>query len=338
MENIEVKNTLMDNLKGGKLWKESPAIALGGSIILGGAALYFTWRAARKHDSVMDDIRKDLDDIHACRPNDDADKGEFKEYRGGLIKVYMRAGWKLGKLYAPAVVTEIGSIACGCFGYKTLSERLEASVAQAAVLGAGFAKYRENVIHTLGEDADREFRFGIKEKTIEKPVLDANGVQKVGKDGTPKTKKEKVLYHDNPLDIEGYSPYARIFCKKEGNVGTYMFDSDTYGEPKVAYNEHFLYENWKYFNQLLRSRKNHTVFLNEVYKNLGFDLTPEGQVVGWHYDKDDPTGDNYISFGLGFEDDLDGDGVADEILHTNKISDAEYILDFNVDGNVYELI
>ena len=47
---------------------------------------------------------------------------------------------------------------------------------------------------------------------------------------------------------------------------------------------------------MLKSRINHTVFLNEVYKDLGYPETAAGQVVGWSLNHD--TGDGYIDFGI----------------------------------------
>lgn len=75
----------------------------------------------------------------------------------------------------------------------------------------------------------------------------------------------------------------------------------------------------------LRYRTSHTVFLNEVYDALGYERTKEGQVVGWHYDLDHPTGDNKIEFvPIEFYDD--------------KYQAKSVIIDFNVDGNVWDLL
>ena len=70
------------------------------------------------------------------------------------------------------------------------------------------------------------------------------------------------------------------------------------------------------------------MFLNDVYRRLGFPATTEGQVVGWLYNSQ--TGDHAVSFGV-FTDDprqlpcnlafIDGDSNTP-------------LLDFNVDGPI----
>ena len=70
----------------------------------------------------------------------------------------------------------------------------------------------------------------------------------------------------------------------------------------------------QYTNELLKTRN--TVFLNEVYKILGFPRSQEGCVVGWHYDEKNPIGDNYIDFIIGDK------------------NSSNIVLDFNVDGRV----
>ena len=68
-----------------------------------------------------------------------------------------------------------------------------------------------------------------------------------------------------------------------------------------------------YANDLLKSRG--TIFLNDVYGMLGFERTQTGQVVGWHYAKENPIGDNEVIFGV-------------------QGSDNSITIDFNVDGSV----
>ena len=68
--------------------------------------------------------------------------------------------------------------------------------------------------------------------------------------------------------------------------------------------------------------------LNEVYEVLGFQPTKAGMVVGWIFDPKNPTGDNKIEF------DIQEVCVADE----NGNLDWGYAIDFNVDGNIYNLL
>ena len=104
-----------------------------------------------------------------------------------------------------------------------------------------------------------------------------------------------------------YSKYARIF--DESNVN--------WSKDQEA-NLMFLKHQQTYATDILK--KKGTVFLNEVYEMLGIPRSQEGCVVGWHYDEKNPIGDNYIDFGL------------------NDIIKSNIVLDFNVDGRVYQYL
>lgn len=132
--------------------------------------------------------------------------------------------------------------------------------------------------------------------------------------------REREIYHDAVEETiqedgknkkvqvlkPGYSPYARIF--EEDNI---RWENDDYT------NQMFLRATLAHWNHRLRSRGH--VFLNEVYNDLGFDHTPEGSVVGWLYESEE--GDSYISFGP-----LESDWA------------GNFLLDFNVDGTIFDRI
>ena len=87
-------------------------------------------------------------------------------------------------------------------------------------------------------------------------------------------------------------------------------------------NFRFLRRQEHYANEKLKC-KGH-LFLNEVYDMLGIARTSYGQMVGWRYDKDNPSDDDYISFGLA--DDCNRGFV-------NGYVNAA-LLKFNVDGDI----
>lgn len=91
----------------------------------------------------------------------------------------------------------------------------------------------------------------------------------------------------------------------------------------------FLRRQQDYANEMLKARGH--LFLNEVYDLLDIPRSKAGQVVGWVYDKNGNTkGDNYVDFGLYRND-----------LGTRRfVNGLEYniLLDFNVDGVIYDLI
>jgi hypothetical protein len=99
------------------------------------------------------------------------------------------------------------------------------------------------------------------------------------------------------------SKYARLFDNTNVNWNANVLDS-----------RRFLKCVERYANDLLKRRG--TIFLNDIYEMLGFERTQTGQVVGWHYSKENPIGDNMVKFDL----------------HGGKKGSIE--IDFNVDGSV----
>lgn len=85
-------------------------------------------------------------------------------------------------------------------------------------------------------------------------------------------------------------------------------------------------------NDKLKARGH--VFLNEVYDALGFDRSEAGRLVGWVWNKDNTAmeaGDGYIDFSI-----FDGSDYAKRAFVNG---DERFILlDFNIDGMIYDLI
>lgn len=93
------------------------------------------------------------------------------------------------------------------------------------------------------------------------------------------------------------------------------------------YNLLYLRCQQNYANDLLKSRGH--VFLNEVYQMLGIPHSKPGAVVGWCLNS--PQGDKYIDFGI-----FDGNNqVARDFVNGRE---GAILLDFNVDGLIFELI
>lgn len=113
----------------------------------------------------------------------------------------------------------------------------------------------------------------------------------------------------------GRSIYARFFDEYSTNWS-----------PEMSYNQLFVNCQQNYANDRLNAVGH--VFLNEVYDMLGLSRSREGAVVGW---VKGGTGDNYIDFGV-FEGDRHS-GMRFVLGHEPSI-----LLDFNVDGIIYDLI
>ena len=286
--------------------KHSPEILMVAGIAGTIVGTVLACKATTKVSEIIEEKNKNVEDVHTCleeKPNEYTEEDSKKD----LTIIYTQTGVKLFKLYAPAIGVMALSFASIIAGHKVLKKRNIAIAAAYAAIDKGFKQYRKNVIEKFGEDIDQQMRFGLKSKEIKK------------KDKDGKTVKETEYYIDpdaNPLD--NISEYARFFDAASSNFAK---------DPE--YNMMFLRRQQDYANEMLKSRGH--LFLNEVYDLLDIPRSKAGQVVGWVYDKNGNTkGDNYVDFGLYRND-----------QGTRRfVNGLEYniLLDFNVDGVIYDII
>ena len=286
--------------------KHSPEILMVAGIAGTVVGTVLACKATTKVSEIIEEKNKAVEDVHTCLEDKEIEYTE-EDSKKDLTIIYAQTGVKLFKLYAPAIGVMTLSFASIIAGHKVLKKRNVAIAAAYAAIDKGFKQYRKNVIEEFGEGVDQQMRFGLKSKEIKKK----------GKDG--KTVKETEYYIDpegNPLD--NISEYARFFDAASENFAK---------DPE--YNMMFLRRQQDYANEMLKARGH--LFLNEVYDLLDIPRSKAGQVVGWVYDKNGNTkGDNYVDFGLYRND-----------QGTRRfVNGLEYniLLDFNVDGVIYDLI
>lgn len=286
--------------------KHSPEILMVAGIAGTVVGTVLACKATTKVSEIIEEKNKAVEDVHTCLEDKEIEYTE-EDSKKDLTIIYAQTGVKLFKLYAPAIGVMALSFASIIAGHKVLKKRNVAIAAAYAAIDKGFKQYRKNVIEEFGEGVDQQMRFGLKSKEVKKK----------GKDG--KTVKETEYYIDpegNPLD--NISEYARFFDAASENFAK---------DPE--YNMMFLRRQQDYANEMLKARGH--LFLNEVYDLLDIPRSKAGQVVGWVYDKNGNTkGDNYVDFGLYRND-----------QGTRRfVNGLEYniLLDFNVDGVIYDLI
>ena len=290
-----------------QLKKHSPEILMIAGIAGTVASTVMACKATTKVSKIIEEKNTTIEQIHTCLEDKTVEYTE-DDSKKDLTIVYAQTGLKLVKLYAPSIILGALSISSIVAGHTILKRRNIALAAAYAVVDKGFKNYRKNVVERFGEQLDKELRYNIKAKEVEEIVKDENGNEKV----------EKTIVNEagiNPVD--GYSGYARFF-----DAASSFFEKDP------EYNLMFLRKQQDWANEVLRSRGH--LFLNEVYDMLGIQRTKAGQVVGWVYDEKNPNGDNYVDFGI----------------YNNKegsrrfVNGYEYniLLDFNVDGPIYDLI
>ena len=295
--------------------KHSPEIlAVTGTIGVVASAV-MACKATTKLNDILEDSKEDIDLIH--EKSEDIDFCEKHDYteedtKKDLLIVYAQTGIKMVKLYGPSIA--LGTLSLGCLlqSSNILRKRNVALAAAYATVDKGFKQYRGRVVERFGDAVDRELRYNIKAKEVEEIVVDENG------NGTVVKKTINVV---NQEDI---SEFGREFSQYTVNrKGKTILNP--YWQPDNDYNLVFLKKQEQYANQILRSKG--YLILNDVYDMLGLPPTKEGHIIGWIYCEDEanPMGDNYVDFGLNNNDVLFSDD-----------DESSLVLDFNVDGSIWE--
>ena len=287
------------------LKKHSPTIlAVAGTVGVVTSGV-MACKATTKLSTILEEHEENVEKIH-----DYVDEHGYsedyteKDGKKDITIVYTQTGIKLVKLYAPAVALGTISIAAMLGSNHILRKRNIALTAAYTTIERSFKSYRNRVIDRFGEKLDEELLYNIKTKDVEETVVD--------EDGKEKTTKKTV----DIIDINDIEDYSRLFY--EGNPGW---------DPDPRFTMMFLKEQQRYANKLLKKRG--YLFLNEVYKMLGFSIIPEGQYIGWIYDEENPIGDNRVDFGL-----LDTEDI-DTIKFFNG-DERAVLLKFNHDGNILD--
>lgn len=308
-----------------KVRKHSPEILLVTGIVgvIGSAVM--ACKATTKAGEIIEETKGQLDDIHACASNEtfvSSGKYTAEDARKDTAIVYVQTAVKFAKLYGPSVCVGALSIVSILASNNILRKRNVALAAAYATVDSAFKDYRKRVVERFGEVVDKELRYNLKaEKVTEKIKNPETGEEE-------KVKKTKFVV--NPSDVSGY---ARFFDKytvdENGNTIT-----NPCWQSNNEYNLMYIKAQERYANDLLVTRGR--LFLNEVYRMLGLPETKAGQVVGWVYDPDNKLGrdeesfNNYVSFGL----------YNDNLSYSDYVNgfDPAILLDFNVDGNIWELM
>ena len=299
-----------------KFKKHSPEILVVAGVVGVVGSTIMACKATTKVNDILDDTKDQLDKIHEAGERlengetlmlKDGEEYTVEQNKKDLTIVYAQTALKFAKLYAPSVIIGGLSITAILTGHNITRKRNIALAAAYTAVDKSFKEYRGRVVERFGEALDKELKYGIKSKEVDEVVTNEDGTESVVK------KTVDVVDATNPMNV---SEYARFF--DDGCAGWTK-------DPE--YNLMFLRDQQRYANDLLKS-KGH-LFLNEVYDLLGIPRTKAGQIVGWIYDEKHPNGDNFVDFG---------------IYDTNKTANRDFVngyertilLDFNVDGNIWD--
>ena len=309
MSKAEIMNKMSRNLHkfGFKFKKHSPEILAVAGVVGIVTSGIMACKASTKLSGVIEETKEQLDQVHDyVEKNGFSDKYTEEDSKKDTAIIYTQTVVKLVKLYGPAVILGTLSITAMLTSNKILRKRNIALAAAYTTVDRAFKDYRGRVVERFGEELDRELKYNLKSKEIEEVVTDENGEE---------TTVKKTVKAMNPNDI---SEYARFFDESCSSWNKSQF-----------HNQMFLKQQQNYANDLLKAQG--YLFLNDVYKMLGMDVAPYGQVVGWIYDEKNPVGDNFVDFGL-----YDLNDESKRLFINGR--ERTILLDFNVDGNILDLI
>lgn len=315
LNNITNNLTRSFNKVGIQLKKHSPEILVVAGVVGTVTSTVMACKATTKVNDVLDESKVELEKIHSAAERlengeellcNDGSKYTEEQNKKDLAIVYTQSAIKVAKLYAPSVILGALSITAILSSNNILRKRNVALAAAYTAVDKSFKEYRGRVVERFGKELDHELRYNVKAKEFEEKVTDEKGKEKIVK------KTVEVS------ELDKYSDYAKFF--DEGCAGWSK-------DPEK--NLFFLKRQQDYANEVLKAKG--YLFLNDVYEMLGIPRTKAGQVVGWIYDEKNPIGDNIVDFG---------------IYDTNKASNRLFVngyertilLDFNVDGNILDLI
>lgn len=286
---------------------KSPEILVITGIVATVAGVVVACKETLKVEPILDEHKEVLEKIHKADESGKTEDG--REYTKQDVKkdttvLYLKTGTKLAKNYAPAAAL----VACGIVSFlasnNVLKKRNVALAAALTTVDTAFKDYRQRVVERFGEEVDYQLKNNIKVEEVEETEVDEKGKEK--------KKKRKI-------EVAEASQYARYIRKGDRNW----------------YNDEenmrlFINGQMSYLNDILHAKAYgsgiNIMTLNEVYRSLALEESVAGMVVGWLYDVKNPIGDNYIDISCHKVNIPDGDGGYEEA----------YLLDFNVDGNVFQ--
>lgn len=286
--------------------KFAPEILTGAGIGLEVFAVVSAAKGTKKAQPVLDrhkEVMKNLNENTVGQMVID-DNGESTikpvNLKKEKSKVYFDTTKQLARIYMPAIASTAASVACFGASLGIMRGRTAALTTAATLAQSNLKKYRERVADRFGEETERDIFYGTTtEEREDKEVV---------KNAPEETVKKFETDH---------SMFARFFdCGNENW-------SDI-----PEYNLMFLKKCQNWANDKLNAQGH--LFLNEVYDYLGIRRSSLGATYGWLKTKDGST-HNYVDFGL-----FNGDSTPARMFINGE--EPVFLLDFNVDGVIYDLI
>lgn len=226
----------------------------------------------------------------------------FEKEKRRLVSIYAIS---LARLYGPAVALGFLSIGMLIGSNRIMNNRNAALMGAYALVEKAYRDYRSRVKKEFGEDVDSYLMY-------KKPI-----------------DKKKLKNMPKLDELDSIMPGEVIDPDEEGGVSVPSMYSVFFDENSIQWrkdpemNRFFLLSSEKYMNEKLSSQGH--LFLNEVYDSIGVPRTKAGAVVGWV----SGYGDDCVDFGIYNPWNKD---------FVNQYQQDAILLDFNVDGVIYDKI
>lgn len=299
------------------LKKHSPEILIGVGIVATVGAVVSAVVATKKVQPVIEEGKGDINRVKEMygereEVTDEIIKSEngveykklsvypaHEHYPRELTKAYLKCGAKITLRYIPTAVLTTTAIGAFLGAYGIVNRRNVALTAAYTAVNEAFNVYREAVKKELGDEKDHQFLQGLSETTV------------TNEDGSISTELVPVA----PKNAEDYSQYSVFFDESNPNW-----------RPSAEANKAFLRCQQNFANDILRVDGH--LFLNKVYDLLGLPHTSAGALVGWVVGEGN---ENHVDFGI-----FDPSSKAARQFVNGY--EPNILLDFNVDGIIYDLI
>lgn len=269
-------------------------IGVGAAAILIG--VYEACKSTLDLEEEVNNLTENVNAIKDAWVEDDAYPD--KEYRKDLAFAYSRGMMRIGGLYLKPAGYIFFGYACIFKANNIMRARNVALAAAYNTLSDKYEEYRNRVREEYGEEADEHFYYGTEKSTADLEVVDCKTGRK------KKVKDAKVLSVDKFTSI-----YARAFDTETSYLAS----------PSWEYNKTWLEMKEAEANNILTLRG--YLFLDEVYRMLGYEDTMAAHQVGW---MKNGSGDGYVSFNISTYWAPNATTTADKVI----------ITDFNVDGEI----
>lgn len=303
-----------------KLKKAGPTIMIVGAAIGGVTAAVLACKATLKAEEIIAEHNAQVETIHATKAQVDSGEMQLKDgetytaddMKKDITATYVHTAVWLAKVYAPAVT--LGGISLAyMFGSHHIMRKRNASLTAAYIaIDKAFNEYKGRVTERFGDRVQQELERNMKAVPVATKVQNEEGVEE-----TIQEYKDVAMAHT--------SPYDQLF---DETVDTW--------QPDNRLNRNYLFLMEQAANKRLRTQGH--LFLNEVLASLGTHggvslKTPEGQIVGWIYDPNDPTKQNHVDFGM--TNYVPGNDALNSFIDGYERS---VLLHFNCDGVIIDKI